>query len=141
VSGFTRDPYWYGGRLVYEPLPRRWQGYHDRHCPGPDERPECTGWWVDHALDAGFEKIDHHPYYALVGPGLTEGVDEGALTTDALWEAVTGKPGQGWREPVREIERVGLPRGGCEACGGALRCKAPRSGGWLCAACNEARAE
>ncbi|WP_330461680.1 hypothetical protein OIB37_35415 [Streptomyces sp. NBC_00820] len=32
-------------------------------------------------------------YYGLVGPRLTEGVDESALTVNALWEAVTGKPG------------------------------------------------
>lgn len=40
-------------------------------------------------------------YYGLVGPGLTEGVDEEKLTADALWEAVTGKPGaQTWYESV-----------------------------------------
>lgn len=36
-----------------------------------------------------------------MGPGLTEGVDESALTANALWEAVTGKPGtQTWHEGV-----------------------------------------
>ncbi|MFE5406964.1 hypothetical protein ACFQ9Z_37935 [Streptomyces sp. NPDC056580] len=40
-------------------------------------------------------------YYGLVGPGLTEGVDEEKLTTNALWEAVTGKSGtQTWYESV-----------------------------------------
>jgi hypothetical protein len=40
-------------------------------------------------------------YYGLVGPGLTEGVDEEKLTANALWEAVTGKPGtQTWFEGV-----------------------------------------
>lgn len=138
MSGFTRDPYWYGGRLVYEPLESKWRSYHYRHCT----RPDCSGDWLDHALAAGFEKVPgRHPYFGLVGPGLTEGVDEGALTTNALWEAVTGKPGQqDWHEQVRGLDRPGLPRGGCEACGGALRCKAPRAGGWLCAACNKARA-
>ncbi|MGW7671569.1 hypothetical protein ACWGJX_31270 [Streptomyces sp. NPDC054775] len=37
---------------------------------------------------------------------MTEGVDGNALTTDALWEAVTGKPGtQDWYETVRVIDR------------------------------------
>ncbi|MGW6405037.1 hypothetical protein [Streptomyces sp. NPDC055134] len=41
-------------------------------------------------------------YYGLVGPGLTEGVDESALTANALWEAVTGKPStQTWHESVQ----------------------------------------
>lgn len=34
-----------------------------------------------------------------------EGVDESALTANALWEAVTGRPGQGWTESVRVIDR------------------------------------
>ncbi|MET8054535.1 hypothetical protein ABZU75_43875 [Streptosporangium sp. NPDC005286] len=38
---------------------------------------------------------------ALTGPGLTEDVDESALTANALWEAVTGKPGtQDWHDSV-----------------------------------------
>lgn len=40
-------------------------------------------------------------YYGLVGPGLTEDVDEEKPTANALWEAVTGKPGaQTWYESV-----------------------------------------
>jgi hypothetical protein len=35
-------------------------------------------------------------WVALTGPGMTEGVDESALTANALWEAVTGKPSEGW---------------------------------------------
>jgi hypothetical protein len=30
MSGFTRDPYWYGGLLVYEPLDSKWRRYHGR---------------------------------------------------------------------------------------------------------------
>ncbi|MFJ3366459.1 hypothetical protein [Streptomyces anthocyanicus] len=49
---------------------------------------------------------------ALVGPGLTEDVDEEALTANVLWEAVTGKPGtQTWYEHVRVTCRCGH----CEA--------------------------
>jgi hypothetical protein len=33
VSGFTRDPYWYGGLLVYEPLDCKWRRHHAR-CRG-----------------------------------------------------------------------------------------------------------
>ncbi|MEU4025732.1 hypothetical protein [Streptomyces anulatus] len=32
MSGFARDPRYYGDRLVYEPLERKWVGYHARHC-------------------------------------------------------------------------------------------------------------
>ena len=39
------------------------------------------------------------------GPDLTEGVDESALTANALWEAVTGKPGEGWIETVHVMDR------------------------------------
>ncbi len=42
---------------------------------------------------------------ALVGPGLTEGVDESVLTANALWEAVAGKPGEGWVETVHVMDR------------------------------------
>ncbi|MFC7721143.1 hypothetical protein [Nonomuraea recticatena] len=44
-------------------------------------------------------------WVALIGPGLTEDVDESALTTDALWKAVTGKPGTGWVESVKIADR------------------------------------
>jgi hypothetical protein len=41
-------------------------------------------------------------FVALTSPGLTEDVDEAALTTNALWMAVTGEPrGAG---PVRAGE-------------------------------------
>ncbi|MFB6876326.1 hypothetical protein [Streptomyces sp. NPDC056323] len=97
MSGFARDPKYYGDRLVYEPLERKWAGYHARHCG-------CGQDWLEaHAVPAGFTVIPRGKtgYYGLVGPGLTEGVDEEKLTTDALWEAVTGKPGtQTWYESV-----------------------------------------
>lgn len=42
----------------------------------------------------------------LAGSGLTEGMDEEALTTGTLWEVVTGKPGtRGWAETVRVVCR------------------------------------
>ncbi|MGW6286335.1 hypothetical protein [Streptomyces sp. NPDC055107] len=97
MSGFARDPKYYGDRLVYEPLERKWAGYHARHCG-------CGLNWLEaHAVPAGFTVIPRGKtgYYGLVGPGLTEGVDEEKLTADALWEAVTGKPGtQTWYESV-----------------------------------------
>ncbi|MER6241076.1 hypothetical protein [Streptomyces clavifer] len=97
MSGFARDPKYYGDRLVYEPLERKWAGYHARHCG-------CERDWLEaHAVPAGFTVIPRGKtgYYGLVGPGLTEGVDEEKLTANALWEAVTGKPGtQTWHESV-----------------------------------------
>jgi hypothetical protein len=98
VSGFARDTKYYGDRLVYEPLDSKWVRYHATHCGcGQD-------WLTAHAVPAGFTVIPRGTsgYYGLVGPGLTEGVDESALTTNALWEAVTGKPGtQTWHEHVQ----------------------------------------
>ncbi|MGW6570059.1 hypothetical protein [Streptomyces sp. NPDC054975] len=98
MSGFARDPKYYGDRLVYEPLESKWSRYHNTHCGcGQD-------WLTAHAIPAGFTVIPRGKtgYYGLVGPGLTEGVDETALTANALWEAVTGKPGtQTWHEQVR----------------------------------------
>ncbi|MGW4851239.1 hypothetical protein ACWEPZ_08360 [Streptomyces sp. NPDC004288] len=71
--------------------------YHSRHCGcGQD-------WLTAHAIPAGFTVIPRGKtdYYGLVGPGLTEGVDEQALTANALWETVTGKPGtQTWHEQI-----------------------------------------
>ncbi|MEU9056453.1 hypothetical protein AB0D37_39715 [Streptomyces sp. NPDC048384] len=97
MSGFARDTKYYGDRLVYEPLERKWAGYHARYCG-------CGRDWLEaHAIPAGFTVIPRGKtgYYGLVGPGLTEGVDEEALTANALWEAVTGEPGtQTWREQV-----------------------------------------
>ncbi|WOX19922.1 hypothetical protein [Streptomyces solicathayae] len=97
MSGFARDPQYYGDRLVYEPLESKWSRYHATHCGcGQD-------WLTAHAIPAGFTVIPRGKtgYYGLVGPGLTEGVDEQALTANALWEAVTGKPGtQTWHETV-----------------------------------------
>ena len=52
MSGFTRDPYWYGGLLVYEPLDSKWRRYHAR-C----RQSGCTGYWLDHALKAGFRQV------------------------------------------------------------------------------------
>ncbi|MFG2334302.1 hypothetical protein ACGFMM_32525 [Streptomyces sp. NPDC048604] len=97
MSGFARDPKYYGDRLVYEPLESKWSRYHATHCGcGQD-------WLTAHVIPAGFTVIPRGKsgYYGLVGPGLTEGVDEQALTANALWEAVTGKPGtQPWHETV-----------------------------------------
>lgn len=100
MSGFTRDPKHYGDRLVYEATISKWSRYH-RHCG-------CVENWITaHAEPAGFTVVrEGSGFVALVGPGLTEGVDESALTTAALWEAVTGKPGErGWGEFVRVIDR------------------------------------
>jgi hypothetical protein len=98
VSGFARDPKYYGDRLVYEPLESKWSRYHANHCG-------CGRDWLEaHAVPAGFTVIPRGKtgYYGLVGSGLTEGVDEEKLTANALWEAVTGKPGtQTWYESVR----------------------------------------
>lgn len=97
MSGFTRDTKHYGDRLVYEALESKWGRYHATHCG-------CDRDWVTvHAEPAGFTVVRERPgFVALVGPGLTEGVDEERLTANALWEAVTGKPGtQDWYEPVR----------------------------------------
>ncbi|QRP42957.1 hypothetical protein [Amycolatopsis sp. FDAARGOS 1241] len=45
-------------------------------------------------------------FVALIGPGLTEDVDEARLTTNALWEAVTGEPGTQHRhEQVKVVDR------------------------------------
>ena len=46
--------------------------------------------------------------YGPVGPGLTEDVDESALTTNALWEVVTGtSKTQDWHDgpPARSAGR------------------------------------
>lgn len=94
MSGFTRGGR-YGDRLVYEALYSKWARYH-RHCG-------CREDWVEtHALPAGFTIVkEGSGWVALVGPGLTEGVDEKHLTANALWEAVTGRPGtQDWPERV-----------------------------------------
>ena len=100
MSGFTRDTKHYGDRLVYEALGSKWGRYHDTHCG-------CgLNWVTEHAEPAGFTVVRQGSgWVALTGPGLTEGVDETALTANALWEAVTGKPGQGWIETVHVIDR------------------------------------
>lgn len=94
MSGFTRGGR-YGDRLVYEALQSKWVRYH-RHCT-------CGKDWVEaHAIPAGFTVVKAgNGWVGLVGPGLTEGVDEDKLTVNALWEAVTGRPGsQSWYEDV-----------------------------------------
>jgi len=94
MSGFTRGGR-YGDRLVYEALQSKWLRYH-RHCA-------CGKDWVEaHAIPAGFTVVRAGSgWVALIGPGLTEGVDEDKLTANALWEAVTGRPGiQTWYEEV-----------------------------------------
>lgn len=101
MSGFTRDTKKYGDRLVYEALTSKWNRYHAR-C-------ECGRDWVTaHAEPAGFTVVRQGSgFVALVGPGLTEGVDEEALTTNALWKAVTGADGtQDWFETVRVLDRT-----------------------------------
>lgn len=85
----------YGDRLVYEALQSKWVRYH-RHCT-------CGNDWVAaHAIPAGFTIVKAGSgWVGLVGPGLTEGVDEDKPTVNALWEAVTGRPGsQSWFEDV-----------------------------------------
>ncbi|MFF4653572.1 hypothetical protein [Streptomyces sp. NPDC001380] len=100
MSGFTRDTTHYGDRLVYEALRTKWSRYHARCGCGQD-------WVAAHAVPAGFTVVrEGSGFVALVGPELTEGVDEERLTTNALWQAVTGEPGeQSWYETVRVIDR------------------------------------
>ncbi|QRP43038.1 hypothetical protein [Amycolatopsis sp. FDAARGOS 1241] len=99
MSGFTRDSKYYGDRLVYEVLDSKWRRYH--------ERCGCEDGWISHVEPAGFTIVRaRREFVALTGPGLTEDVDETRLTTNALWEAVTGQEGaQHWFEPVRVIDR------------------------------------
>lgn len=100
MSGFTRDPLHYGDELVYEALQGKWLRYH-QHCG-------CGQDWVEaHAIPAGFRVVRRRPgFVALIGPGLTEDVDEDRLTTNALWEAVVGAPGsQDWFEQVHVVDR------------------------------------
>lgn len=103
MSGFTRDTRYYGDRLVYEALSSKWSSYH-RHCG-------CAAGWDSHLEPAGFEIArEGNGFVAITGTGLTDGVDESALTANALWEAVTGTPGtQGWVERVRVIDRAKAP--------------------------------
>ena len=100
MSGFTRDTKYYGDQLVYEALGSEWGRYHSTHCG-------CGRDWVSaHAESAGFTVVrSGSGFVALTGPGLTKGVDESALTVDALWEAVTGKPGKGRTEQIRVVDR------------------------------------
>lgn len=100
VSGFTRNTQHYGDRLVYEALLSKWSRYHARCGCG-------NNWITHHAEPAGFTVVrEGSGFVALVGPGLTEGVDESTLTTNALWEAVTGEAGaQDWYETVRVLDR------------------------------------
>ncbi|MBF6272893.1 MULTISPECIES: hypothetical protein [Nocardia] len=101
MSGFTRDTYHYGDKLVYEALHSKWDRYHSTHC-------QCGQDWITaHAEPAGFTVVrSDSGFTSLTGPGLTEGVDESTLTANALWEAVTGKPGtQDWYEQVRVVDR------------------------------------
>jgi hypothetical protein len=100
MSGFTRDPRHYGDRLVYEALGSKWSRYHARCGCGRD--------WVNaHSEPAGFKVVrEGSGFVALVGPGLTEDVDEDKLTTNSLWKAVTGTEGtQDWFETVHVFER------------------------------------
>lgn len=100
MSGFTRDIKCYGNQLVYEALFSKWDRYHARCGCGED-------WVSAHAEPAGFLVLrSGSGFVALTGPGLTQGVDESALTANALWEAVTGELGQQtWFEQVKVFER------------------------------------
>lgn len=100
MSGFTRDSKHYGESLVYEALMSKWDRYHARCGCGQD-------WVTAHAEPSGFAVVRRgNGFVALVGPGLTECVDEAKLTTNALWKAVTGTEGsQDWYESVRVFER------------------------------------
>lgn len=100
MSGFIRDVRHYGDKLVYEALGSKWNRYHGRCGCGRD-------WVTAHAEPAGFTVVrEGSGFVALVGPGLTEGVDEAKLTTNALWKAVLGTEGsQDWYEPVRVVDR------------------------------------
>jgi hypothetical protein len=100
MSGFTRDSKHYGDRLVYEALMSKWDRHHSRCGCGQD-------WVTSHAEPAGFAVVRRGSgFVALVGPGLTEDVDESRLTTNALWRAVTGTEGsQDWFESVRSFDR------------------------------------
>jgi hypothetical protein len=105
MSGFTRGGR-YGDRLVYEALLSKWDRYHGHCSCGQD-------WITAHAEPAGFEVIaSGSGWVALVGAGLTINVDETALTTDALWVAVTQRPAsRTWHEKVRvEPPTIRQPR-------------------------------
>ncbi|MEU4606249.1 hypothetical protein AB0F43_24935 [Kribbella sp. NPDC023972] len=87
--------------MVYEALYTKWGRYHGSRCT-------CGQDWVQaHALPAGFRVVrEGNGFVALVGPGLTVGVDEDHLTVAALWAAVTGEAsGKTWPERVRIVER------------------------------------
>lgn len=87
---------------MYEAQLSRWERHHNRHCRcGQD-------WLTDHLQRAGLTVLaSGYGWAAIVGPGLTEGVDESQLTVNALWEAVTGKPGtQTWHERIQELPDV-----------------------------------
>ena len=85
---------------MYELLESTWRRYHAHHC-GCDQ-----DWLSAHAEPAGFTVVrDGGGFLALIGPDLTEGVNESALTTDALWLAVTGKAGGGRIAPVHTVDR------------------------------------
>ncbi|MFC4016029.1 hypothetical protein ACFOY2_53080 [Nonomuraea purpurea] len=114
MSGFTRDTKRYGDNLVYEALGSKWRRYHDTHCG-------CgLNWVTEHAEPAGFTVVRSGTgWVALTGPGLTEDVDESALTANALWEAVTGKPGAGWVEPLNIVDRSEAASSGRSTTGAA----------------------
>jgi len=49
--------------------------------PRPVQAARVQRLWLDHALKAGFRQVGKHQgYFGLVGPGLTEGVDQSRLT-------------------------------------------------------------
>lgn len=101
MPGFLRDAKLYGDRLVYRAVANTWSGHHAAYCG-------CGQDWVSaHAIPAGMSVLHEGAgVVVLVGPGLTEGVDERFLTANALWKAVTGTPGtQDWTEPATVVDR------------------------------------
>lgn len=100
MSGFTRDPKYYGDQLVYEALYSKWRRYHS-HCSCNED------WLTAHAEQAGFKVVRKGSgFVALVGKGLTVDVNEERLTANALWEAVTGLEGtQDWFERIVTVDR------------------------------------
>ncbi|WP_431955697.1 hypothetical protein [Nocardia lijiangensis] len=101
MSGFTRDACHYGDQLVYEALHSKWGRHHANYCGcGQD-------WIITHAERAGFTVVRAGGgFTALTGPGLTEDVDEGELTTNVLWEG-TGIAARGADEtPGRAVPRL-----------------------------------
>jgi hypothetical protein len=101
VSGFTRDTRYYGDRLVYEALLSKWSRDHARCRCG-------NNWITHHAEPAGFTVVRKgNGFVALVGPGLTEDVDEAAPTRTRC-----GEPSRENREPRDAVPRRDIQNSG-----------------------------